>query len=57
MDQNAVSHWTRNSLLNETAENLTKNLNNPIMKFQEVPLEDGFVYRTFTPSHGKQQSV
>lgn len=22
------------------------------MKFQEVPLEDGFVYRTFTPSHG-----
>lgn len=52
MGQNAVSHWARNSLLNETAENLTKNLNNPIMKFQEVPLEDGFVYRTFTPSHG-----
>lgn len=50
MGQNAVSHWARNSLLN--AENLTKNLNNPIMKFQEVPLEDGFVYRTFTPSHG-----
>lgn len=52
MGQNAVSHWARNSLLNGTAENLTKNLNNPIMKFQEVPLEDGFVYRTFTPSHG-----
>lgn len=52
MGQNTVSHWARNSLLNETAENLTKNLNNPIMKFQEVPLEDGFVYRTFTPSHG-----
>ena len=52
MGQNAVSHWARNSLLNETAENLTKNLNNPIMKFQEVPLEDGFVYRTFIPSHG-----
>lgn len=52
MGQNAVSHWARNSLLNETAENLTKNLNNPIMEFQEVPLEDGFVYRTFTPSHG-----
>ena len=52
MGQNAISHWARNSLLNETAGNLTKNLNNPIMEFQEVPLEDGFVYRTFTPSHG-----
>ena len=52
MGQNTVSHWARNSLLNETAGNLTKNLNNPIMEFQEVPLEDGFVYRTFTPSHG-----
>ena len=52
MGYNAVSHWARNSLLNETAGNLTKNLNNPIMEFQEVPLEDGFVYRTFTPSHG-----
>ncbi len=52
MGQNSVSHWARNSLLNETAGNLTKNLNNPIMEFQEVPLEDGFVYRTFTPSHG-----
>lgn len=52
MGQNAVSHWARNSLLNETAGNLTKNLNKPIMEFQEVPLEDGFVYRTFTPSHG-----
>ena len=52
MGQSAVSHWARNSLLNETAKNLTKNLNNPIMKFQKVPLEDGFVYRTFTPSHG-----
>ena len=37
MGQNAVSHWARNSL----AGNLTKNLNNPIMEFQEVPLEDG----------------
>lgn len=52
MGQNAVSHWARNNLLNETAGNLTKNLNNQIMEFQEVPLEDGFVYRTFTPSHG-----
>lgn len=47
-----LAHKARNSLLNETAGNLTKNLNNPIMEFQEVPLEDGFVYRTFTPSHG-----
>ena len=52
MGQNTVSHWARNSLLNETAGSLTKNLNNPIIEFQEVPLEDGFVYRTFTPSHG-----
>lgn len=47
-----LAHKARNSLLNETAGSLTKNLNNPIMEFQEVPLEGGFVYRTFTPSHG-----
>lgn len=52
MGQNAVSHWARNSLLNETAGNLTKNLNNPLIESEAVPLEDGFVYRTFTPSHG-----
>lgn len=40
MVQNAAFHWA------------TKNLNNPIMEFQGVPLEDGFVYRTFTPSYG-----
>ena len=30
MGQNAVSHWARNSLLNETAENLTKNMSQGI---------------------------
>lgn len=30
MGQNAVSHWTRNSLLNETAGNLTKNVSQGI---------------------------
>lgn len=59
MGQNAVSHWARNSLLNETAENLTKNLNNPIMKFQEVPLEDGLqnIYSFTRRVCKKQQSV
>lgn len=52
MGQNAVSHWARNSLLNETAGNLTKNIATPLMESEAVPLEDGFVYRTFTPSHG-----
>ena len=52
MGQNAVSHWTRNSLLNETAGSLTKNIATPLIESEAVPLEDGFVYRTFTPSHG-----
>lgn len=52
MGQNTVSHWARNSLLNETAGNLTKNIATPLMESEAVPLEDGFVYRTFTPSHG-----
>lgn len=52
MGQSAVSHWARNSLLNETAGNLTKNIATPLMESEAVPLEDGFVYRTFTPSHG-----
>ena len=52
MGQNVVSHWARNSLLNETAGNLTKNIATPLMESEAVPLEDGFVYRTFTPSHG-----
>lgn len=52
MGQNAVSHWARNSLLNETAGNLTKNITTPLIESEAVPLEDGFVYRTFTPSHG-----
>lgn len=52
MGQNAVSHWARNSLLNETAGNLTKNIATPLMESEAVPLEDGFVYRTFIPSHG-----
>lgn len=30
MGQNAVSHWARNSLLNETAENLTRNVSQGI---------------------------
>ena len=30
MGQNAVSHWARNSLLNETARNLTKNMSQGI---------------------------
>lgn len=52
MGQNAISHWARNSLLNETAGNLTKNIATPLIESEAVPLEDGFVYRTFTPSHG-----
>lgn len=52
MGQNTVSHWARNSLLNETAGNLTKNITTPLIESEAVPLEDGFVYRTFTPSHG-----
>lgn len=30
MGQNAVSHWARNSLINETAGNLTKNVSQGI---------------------------
>ena len=52
MGQNEFSHWARNSLLNETAGNLTKNIATPLIESEAVPLEDGFVYRTFTPSHG-----
>ena len=52
MGQNTVSHWARNSLLNETAGSLTKNIATPLIESEAVPLEDGFVYRTFTPSHG-----
>lgn len=52
MGKNAVSHWARNSLLNETAGNLTKNIATPLIESKAIPLEDGFVYRTFTPSHG-----
>lgn len=52
MGQNAVSHWARNSLLNEATGNLTKNIATPLIESKAVPLEDGFVYRTFTPSHG-----
>lgn len=52
MGQNAVSHWARNSLLNEAARNLTKNIATPLIESEAIPLEDGFVYRTFTPSHG-----
>ncbi len=52
MGQNEFSHWARNSLLNETAGNLTKNIATPLIESKAVPLEDGFVYRTFTPSHG-----
>ena len=32
--------------------NLTKNIVTPLIESDAVPLEDGFVYRTFTPSHG-----
>lgn len=52
MGKNAVSHWARNSLLNETAGDLTKNIATPLIESEAIPLEDGFVYRTFTPSHG-----
>ena len=52
MGQNEFSHWARNSLLNETAGGLTKNIATPLIESEAVPLEDGFVYRTFTPSHG-----
>lgn len=44
--------WAKNKLLDSYVKNITKNLDNPTIGFQEVPLEDGFVYRTFTPSHG-----
>lgn len=44
--------WAKNKLLDSSVKNITKNLGNPTEGFQEVPLEDGFVYRTFTPSHG-----
>ena len=44
--------WAKNKLLDSSVKNITKNLGNPTEEFQEVPLEDGFVYRTFTPSHG-----
>ena len=52
MGQNEFSHWARNSLLNETSGSLTKNIATPLIESEAVPLEDGFVYRTFTPSHG-----
>ena len=52
MGKNAVSHWARNSLLNETAGNLTKNIATPLIESEAIPLEDGFVYRTFIPSYG-----
>lgn len=52
MGQNAISHWARNNLLNETTGSLTKNIATPLIESEAVPLEDGFVYRTFTPSHG-----
>ena len=52
MGQNSLSHWARNSLLNEAAGNLTTKMATPLAQTSEVPLEDGFVYRTFTPSHG-----
>lgn len=44
--------WARNKLLDNSIKDITKSLDNPTMGFQEVPLEDGLVYRTFTPSHG-----
>lgn len=44
--------WAKNKLLDSSVKNITKNLGNPTIGFQEVPLEDGFVYRTFTPSNG-----
>lgn len=44
--------WAKNKLLDSSVKNITKNLGNSTEGFQEVPLEDGFVYRTFTPSHG-----
>lgn len=36
----------------KTAGNLTKNIATPLIESDAVPLEDGFVYRTFIPSHG-----
>ncbi len=44
--------WAKNKLLDSSVKNITKNLGNPTEGFQEIPLEDGFVYRTFTPSNG-----
>lgn len=44
--------WAKNKLLDSSVKNITKNLGNSTEGFYEVPLEDGFVYRTFTPSHG-----
>lgn len=35
MGQNAVSHWARNSLLNETAGNLTKNVSQLLKNIQQ----------------------
>lgn len=43
MGQNAVSHWARNSLLNETAGNLTKNMSQGItnnLAAKEYTIED-----------------
>ena len=43
MGQNAVSHWARNSLLNETAGNLTKNVSKGIannLAAREYTIED-----------------
>ena len=50
MGQNSLSHWARNSLLNEAAGNLTTKMTTPLIEASEVPLQDGFAYRTFTPS-------
>lgn len=52
MGQNSLSHWARNSLLNEAAGNLTTKMTTPLIEASKVPLEDGFAYRTFTPTYG-----
>lgn len=52
MGQNSLSHWARNSLLNEVAGDLTTNIATPLISIDPVPLEDGFAYRTFTPTNG-----
>lgn len=58
MGQNTVSHWARNSLLNETAGNLTRNVSQVITNNLAAKLDQGMVrlYRAsgtngkFTPS-------